>query len=143
DPPIDLAAFDAWALRGRAAAAEGRHVEAAAAFRAALGLWRGEPLVDTSSQIVAMAATGLTERRLRVAEEYADVRLTLGEHHEVIGDMRALVACHPLREALHVRLMSALAQAGRSGEALDAYRTARRIFVGELGVDPGEERSRL
>ena len=61
----------------------------------------------------------------------------------VIGDIRALVACHPLREALHVRLMSALAQAGRSGEALDAYRTARRIFVGELGVEPGEELSRL
>ena len=71
------------------------------------------------------------------------MRLTLGEHHEVIGDIRALVACHPLREALHVRLMSALASAGRSGEALDAYRTARRIFVGELGVEPGEELSRL
>src|SRR5690606_19302088 len=63
----------------------------------------------------------------------------LGRHRETIGELRALVAAHPLREGPHGRLMHALHRTGRRAEALDAYREARRIMVTELGIEPGDE----
>ncbi|NUS16383.1 MAG: tetratricopeptide repeat protein, partial [Streptomyces sp.] len=46
---------------------------------------------------------------------------------------------YPPHERVHVRLMQALASAGRRAEALEAYEQARRALVAELGVEPGPE----
>src|SRR5215468_6440377 len=51
--------------------------------------------------------------------------------------LRQLVAAHPLWEHFHAQLMLALYRCGRQGDALAAYQDARRVLVGELGVDPG------
>ena len=48
-----------------------------------------------------------------------------------------LTAAHPYRERLWELLMTALYRAGRQGDALAAYRTARQQLTEHLGVEPG------
>jgi DNA-binding SARP family transcriptional activator len=136
---LDLKLFEAHAAAGRAAMREDRAVEAVAAFRQALAPWRGDPLAGAASRLIEMAAVGLTERRLSVAEMYADVRLRFGVYQDLVEDLRLLTATYPLRESLHSRLMRALAQEGRMVEAIEAYAAAHRTFTEELGIEPGQE----
>ena len=51
-------------------------------------------------------------------------------------ELEALVHEHPLHERLAGALMQALYGAGRQAEALEVYRTTRRTFVAELGIEP-------
>jgi DNA-binding SARP family transcriptional activator len=122
---------------------ENRLADAMLLYQEALAVWRGEPLGGTASRLLDSAVIGLTERRLSAAESYADVCLRLHEHQNLVEDLRLLTAAHPLRETLHVRLMRVLAQAGRSAEAIEAYRAARHTFVDELGLEPGKELRQL
>jgi DNA-binding SARP family transcriptional activator len=102
--------------------AAGDAVGAARRLRDALGLWRGAALAD-----VGLAASGqgeqvrLEERRLAVLEQRIDADLALGRHAELVGELHALVAGHPLRERLRGQLMLALYRAGRQAEALEVY----------------------
>ena len=59
-----------------------------------------------------------------------------GSARELVGELEALVAQHPLRERLRGQLMLALYRAGRQAEALQAYHDARRALVDELGIEP-------
>jgi DNA-binding SARP family transcriptional activator len=140
---IDLQTFGALAAAGRNEVAEDRPVSAAAYFQQALTLWRGQPLANTNSRLVEAAGVRLTERWWQVFEDYADVRLRLGVDHELIGELRELISTEPTREGVHARLIRALAQAGRPGEALTAYRTARNTFIEMLGIEPSEGLRRL
>ena len=67
----------------------------------------------------------------------------LGRHGELVGELEALVAEHPLRERLRAQLMLALYRSGRQAEALQAYQDARSALVDELGIEPSPELSRL
>ena len=49
-----------------------------------------------------------------------------GCHADVVGELEALVARHPLRESLHRQLTLALYRAGRQAEALAAYERFRQ-----------------
>ncbi len=112
--------------------------EAAVALREALELWRGPPLADFVFDRFAQAEIArLEEARLAAVEDLLDVELSLGRHQELVGELEALVAEHPLRERLRARLMLALYRSGRQAEALSAYQDARRALVDELGIDPG------
>lgn len=112
---------------------------AARTLRTALALWRGPALADVDGEVARVAATALEERRLAVAERRLDLDLDLGRADDLIGELRELVAAHPLRESAHRLLMLALYRAGRPADALAAYRAARRVLAEELGVDPGPE----
>ena len=79
----------------------------------------------------------LEELRLTAAELAIDADLAAGRHHEVVGEIDALLAENPLRERLHAQRMLALYRCGRQAEALEAYRHARRTLVEEIGVEPG------
>ena len=58
---------------------------------------------------------------------------------ELVGELKGLIAEHPLRERLRAQLMLALYRAGRQSESLAAYSEARRTFVEELGLEPSLE----
>jgi DNA-binding SARP family transcriptional activator/tetratricopeptide (TPR) repeat protein len=137
---LDLDRFDDLLRQARTAASGARWPEAAGAAAAALALWRGEPLADLSSDLLAARhGPRLAELRLQALETRIDADLHLGLHGEVIGELRELAAAHPLRERLHALLMLALYRDGRQGEALAAYQDARDILVGETGAEPGPE----
>jgi DNA-binding SARP family transcriptional activator len=140
---LDLQAFDRLAATGRTAAAEGRLADAAEAYGTALAMWRGPPLAEISSRVVQSAAVSLVERQPALIEESIDVRLQLGQHHELIGDLMRLTAEYPFRERLRAQLMMALYRDGRQVEALDAYRQTRDAFASELGLEPGPDLQRL
>jgi class 3 adenylate cyclase len=78
-----------------------------------------------------------------VLEERIDADLALGRHAELVGELRALVERHPLRERLRGQLMLALYRSGRQAEALDQYRAARTVLREQLGLEPGAELQRL
>jgi DNA-binding SARP family transcriptional activator len=141
---LDVSRFEALHNAARDAAREGAWELAAAQLRAALSLWRGEPLADVSSQLLALREVPrLTEMRLQAVEARINADLHLGSHGEVIGELRQLASVHPLRERLHALLMLALYRDGQQAEALAAYQRARRVLIDELGAEPGPELRRL
>ena len=56
-----------------------------------------------------------------------------------MGVFEEIVTEHPLRERFHAQRMLALYRCGRQAEALEAYRHARAVLVGEVGIEPGSE----
>jgi predicted ATPase len=104
----------------------------------ALALWRGPPLPDFADTLFAQAAIArLEEQRLAAVEEHAEVRLALGEHSLLAGELGELVTRHPLRERLRAAHMLALYRAGRQAEAVGSYSELRRLLADNLGLDPG------
>jgi DNA-binding SARP family transcriptional activator len=127
--------------------ADAEHAEppaAAALLREALALWRGPALADFSDELFARLAAGrLEELRLVALERRIEADLACARHAEVVGELEALVAEHPLRERLRRLLMLVLYRCGRQAEALEAYRAARRTLVDELGIEPGPQLQEL
>jgi DNA-binding SARP family transcriptional activator/tetratricopeptide (TPR) repeat protein len=137
---LDVARFEVLLAGARNSARGGSWDAAADKARAALALWRGEPLADVESEALALREVPrLTELRLQAAELRIDAELRLGRHGEVIAELERLAVAHPLREHLHALLMLALYRDGRQAEALAVYRHARRVLVAELGAEPGAE----
>jgi DNA-binding SARP family transcriptional activator len=135
---LDLARFEDLAAAARDAARAGSWADAAARSRAALALWRGEPLADAGSETLALAAVPrLAELRRQALNTRIEADLHAGRHAEVIAELVALIAADPLRERWHGLLMLALYRDDRPGEALAAYEQARRVLAAELGVEPG------
>jgi DNA-binding SARP family transcriptional activator len=116
----------------------------AALLRQALGLWRGPPLADLAFEAFASVEIALLEElRTAAHEELIEAELELGHHSQVVPQLEALVAEHPVRERLRGQLMLALYRAGRQAEALEAYRQARETLVDELGIEPSSDLQRL
>ena len=135
---LDVTRFEALARSAGAAVRRGAWDDAAGRARAALALWRGEPLADAGSAVLAgREAPRLAELRLQAQEARAEADLHLGRRAEAIAELRVLVGAHPLRERLPALLMLALYWDGRQGEALAAYRQARQALARELGSEPG------
>jgi DNA-binding SARP family transcriptional activator len=134
---LDLHRFERLVDEGRSLLAGGLAADASERLRDALSLWRGPALVDFAYESFAQAAIArLEEIRLAAIELRIDADLALGHHHELVGELEALVANHPLRERLQRCLMTALYRSGRQAEALDAYQDARRALGEELGIEP-------
>jgi DNA-binding SARP family transcriptional activator/Tfp pilus assembly protein PilF len=137
---VDLLAFELGCREGTAAARAGNWHRASQVLGDALELWRGTPLADVPSEALAREhQPRLEQLRLHALEARIDADVRLGRHREVIAELEALTAEQPLREHLHALLMLSLHRDGRQGEALAAYQRARRVLVGELGVEPGRE----
>jgi DNA-binding SARP family transcriptional activator/ABC-type branched-subunit amino acid transport system substrate-binding protein len=135
---LDLDRFEQLVRAGGSALGRDEPAEATARLGEALALWRGPPLADVAYESFAQPAIArLEERRLAALEQRIDADLALGRHAEVIAELEALIAEHPLREHLRGQLMLALYRMGRQGEALRAYQDARNALVDELGVEPG------
>ena len=118
---LDAARFEQLLARGAGAGATASR-RAVELLSEALALWRGPALADLASEPFAQAEIArLEELRLACAEERIAAELALGRHRDVVGDLEALVATHPLRERLHSQLMLALYRSGPAG------RRARRV----------------
>ena len=106
----------------------------------AIGLWRGNPLVDVPSNVLLTAEVPrLDALRMQAQEWRMDAGLARGLHAELVGELTQLAQDHPWRERFHAQLMLALYRCGRQAEALAAYQRTRRMLVDELGVEPGRE----
>jgi DNA-binding SARP family transcriptional activator len=135
---LDRDRFERLLAEGRAALESGDHAEALDQLRRALGLWRGAPLSDLSYEPFAQdEIKRLEELHIGAVEDRIEAELALGRHDELVPELEGLVSRHPLRERLRAQLMLALYRAGRQAEALEAYRSARRTLLAELGIEPG------
>jgi predicted ATPase len=141
---FDLAEFKRLVAQADRARSGGDLARAAACLRTALALWRGRPLADLSYRSFFDGELArLEEIRLATLEKRIDVDLALGRQSELIPELKALVAEHPLREGLRSKLMIALYRDGRQAEALATYRDARRQLLEGLGIDPSPMLRRL
>ena len=81
---------------------------ASAKLHEALALWRGRPLEEFAYEGFAqLEIARLEELRLACLEERVGADLACGRHSELVGELEALVAEHPLRELLRGQLMLA------------------------------------
>ncbi|WBB78043.1 BTAD domain-containing putative transcriptional regulator [Micromonospora sp. WMMD882] len=140
---LDAGRFELLVTESRHLNADGQTTEAVARLREADALWYGTTLASVPGEQVDAWRRLLDERRGAAVEERIRLELTLGRHDELIGELEALIAAHPLRERLHAHLMIALYRADRQADALQAYRRARALFVDQLGIEPSAELSRL
>jgi DNA-binding SARP family transcriptional activator len=140
---IDAVRFERLVTEGRRALG-GAPDAAAALLRAALSLWRGEPLADFTFEPFAQSEiTRLTELQITAIEDRIDADLVLGGHAALCGELAQLVREHPLRERLSGQLMVALYRCGRQAEALRAYRDLRATLADQLGIGPSPALGRL
>jgi DNA-binding SARP family transcriptional activator len=137
---VDVRRFEALVAEGQAALGGGEAAAAGNRFREALALWRGPALAGVADvEPLAREGARLEELRLAAVEGRLEADLAAGSHAEVIGELERLVGEYPLRERLWRLLMLALYRGGRQADALAAYRRARAVLAGELGLEPGEE----
>jgi DNA-binding SARP family transcriptional activator/glutamine cyclotransferase len=116
---------------------------AAETLRQALGLWRGPALADLGDTLARSERALLEERRLAALEQRIEAELALGRHAQLVPELEGLVREHPLRERLRGQLMLALYRCGRQADALEVYRSGRRLLDEELGLKPDDELQRL
>jgi DNA-binding SARP family transcriptional activator len=136
DDEVDAFLFEQRLDSASAAAEAGRYEEAAALLREGLDLWRGQPLAGLDGPLTAITRANLEELRIAALVEHGNAELELGRHTRLIGELRDLVAEHPLHERFHAQLMLALYRDGRQAEALEVFATLQGVLIEELGTDP-------
>ncbi|MFG3332102.1 BTAD domain-containing putative transcriptional regulator [Streptomyces tendae] len=144
-PPgsLDLGLAQSLADQAESARTSGDRESARTLLDRSLSLWDGEPLAGVPGPRAETERTRLLEWRLQLLEIRLELDLELGHHAEIVSELTALTAAHPLRERLRELLMVALYRSGRQAEALAVYADTRRLLADELGVDPRPELSDL
>ncbi len=136
---IDLVRFERLLAQGRDALAAGDAESAARRFRESLALWRGPAFAEFAAEPFGQAeAARLEELHLSAVEERIEAELALGRHVDLVGELEAQVARHPLRERLRRQHMLALYRSGRQADALAAYQEARETLSERLGIEPSQ-----
>ncbi|GAA2142692.1 BTAD domain-containing putative transcriptional regulator [Nocardioides koreensis] len=103
---------------------------------AALGLWRGQALVEFRAvPALEVESVALDELRLRLVDDLLESRLISGDP-TVTLDAVAAAAASPLRERTAMLQVRALAAEGRAAEAMEAAQEFRRRLVDRTGLDP-------
>lgn len=139
DGELDSLRFARLCDRASSELSDGDPRLASQTWREALAVWRGPALADVAFEPFAQGEIArLEDLRLAALEDRIDADLACGRHRELVGELEALVAQHPLRERLQGQLMLALYRSDRQAEALEGYRRARSSLVEELGIEPGE-----
>lgn len=144
-PPsvIDMHRFDQLAEAGRKVARDDP-AGGVELLREALALWRGVPFGDVVLLGESASERGrLEELQLRARGDLLDLRLQLEGAAAVTDELKSLVDHHPFHERLRGRLMLALYQSGRQGDAITVYEQGRRALRDELGLSPSRELQRL
>jgi len=139
DGELDLHRFESLVATARAE----EPAEAARLHREGLALWRGAPLAELGDSFARGERARLEEQRLAALEQRIEAELALGHHAELVPELEGLVREQPLRERPRGQLMLALYRCGRQAEALEAYRTGRRLLKEEFGLETDPELQRL
>ncbi|MBC3986883.1 AfsR/SARP family transcriptional regulator [Streptomyces sp. AC536] len=137
---VDAHRFEELAARGRRLLTAGAPREAVPLLGEALALWHGPAFADVvEAPYVGSAGARLEELRAVALEDRFEAELRLGRHAEVLADLQATAAEHPLRERLAALRMRALHAVGRRSEALAVYERVRDTLAEQLGVDPSAD----
>ncbi|MER5268751.1 BTAD domain-containing putative transcriptional regulator [Actinosynnema sp. NPDC002837] len=131
DAVVDLHRFRL--LCGRA-----REDDAVRSLTEALALWRGEALTGLAGEWVGAVRDRLRQERSAAEHDLVDARLHAGEGAELVAELSARAARHPLDERVAGQYLLALHRAGRTPDALAHYRQVRTRLVEELGAEPRE-----
>lgn len=106
----------------------------------ARSLWRGEPGADLGNDYLAGEIRGHADRLLSdLDDRLSRIALADGDFETARRLADARCALDPLDEPAHATLMRALAQLGRTSDALAVFARIRRALSAELGADPGPE----
>lgn len=142
---VDPGSIDLGRFERLVASAHGLEpAERAQRLREALELWRGDPLAEVLDEPFALPEVRrLEEIRLKALEDRIEADLACERHAELVPELEAIVAQHPLRDRPRGQLMRALYGSGRQADALRVYQDARRMFVDELGLEPSAELQQL
>jgi DNA-binding SARP family transcriptional activator len=113
-----------------------------AQLRAALALWRGQPLANLAELTGQLPwldeqVERMHRLRLEATRGLVDARLAVGEHVQLVPELERLIRDHPFDELIHAQFILALYRSGRQAEALSAYQRLRRALSDDLGIDPG------
>jgi predicted ATPase/DNA-binding SARP family transcriptional activator len=135
---LDLLRFRELVASGEVAVQGGDLVGGADALRQAVEMFEGRPFPDLADlEMFQPELDELEETRLNVHQDLVEVELALGRHGSLIGELQSVLVQQPYRERLWASLVIALYRCDRQVDALAACRNARRLFVEELGIDPG------
>lgn len=103
----------------------------------ALGLWRGDALMDVAYDTWAAAEIRrLSEVRLCACEALADANIVLGDPEVAVAELESLTERFPLRESLWVLLWRALAAAGRHLDVTASHRRATTLLRDQFQISP-------
>ena len=112
----------------------------AAMLEEALGLWRGDALLDAlDGPMAAAAAAELHRLRDAARATILDAWISLDYNQKVILNARKFIAEDPLNEPIRTRHIVALQRMGRYAEAVESYKSAEQVLMEELGIEPGRE----
>lgn len=134
----DVDATDFRELIARAAMA-GTH-DRCTLLAQALDLFRGRVFQNVHPNLAAHPeVVGLNRKRTAGAIAYADLALDAGNPDDVVDRLSAVCADEPFDEALHARLIKALAATGRRAQALSVFSDLKTRLNEHLGVGPDEQ----
>ncbi|MBP2335751.1 DNA-binding SARP family transcriptional activator/Flp pilus assembly protein TadD [Saccharothrix coeruleofusca] len=136
---VDPAAVDLHRFRGLVERARAAGGQADELYGQALELWRGEPFSGLDTRWVNEVRAALEREHWAALLDHTDALLRRGRHAELVPDLVARAAAHPLDERVAGQLVLALYRSGRQAEALEHYRRVRDELAEQLGVDPGPE----
>lgn len=130
----DVLRFRGLVVDAQRLAQEGRRVEALARYLESL---RVAPTPAGDEQLgILPVFVRLEDERAQAIIAAADQCEEADEFASVLPLLRAAAGRHPLNEALHAHLITALARTGRTAEALVVYAAMRETLMEELGATP-------
>ncbi|MFD1365224.1 AfsR/SARP family transcriptional regulator [Actinoplanes sichuanensis] len=139
DGAVDINRFRAHTLRAAAATRHGDRRAAAAELRSALTLPDGRPLAGVQGPYAQGQRARLEQWIATAHLDLIEAEIHLGRHREILPDLTAMAAAHPLWEEVQALYMTALHGMGRTAEAMEHYRRSHRALVDELGIEPGAQ----
>ncbi|MEV1002669.1 BTAD domain-containing putative transcriptional regulator [Nonomuraea sp. NPDC050202] len=136
---FDLEQYRRLAEQGRELISAGDHRSAVPCLRKALDLWGDPPLADVPDDPLRLATwrQELLWQRKVTQQLLLESRLLLGEHHQLLPEIRKELAEDPLSEPLNALLMTALYRAGYRVEALHRYDTIATLLARDTAAEPG------
>lgn len=113
--------------------------EAADTLERALSWWRGRAFAEfADAEFARREAARLEDLRVVAREIRAEALLESDEVADAVSAAESLMVEHPLRERARAVLMSALAQVGRTHDALEIFRSYQRMLREDFGLDPSD-----